>query len=79
MLHASITVIIQQKLNCKTLVVGNFQVLVFYFSFQFAIWEPVRDITNNWVQWVVVLVLEFLWLMLTFLLPLPDHCPRCVV
>ena len=46
--------------------------------FQFTIWEPIQDITGNWVQWAVVLVLEFLWLMLTFLLPLPDHCPRCL-
>jgi len=46
--------------------------------FQFTIWEPIGDITGNWVQWAVVLVLEFLWLMLTFLFPLPDHCPRCL-
>jgi heparan-alpha-glucosaminide N-acetyltransferase len=35
-----------------------------------------RDITANSVQWVVVAVLEFLWLVLTFLLHLPQPCPR---
>jgi hypothetical protein len=43
---------------------------------QFTIWKPVRDLTNNFVQWTVVLLLVFLWLTITFLLPLPHPCPR---
>ncbi|CAI7999577.1 Heparan-alpha-glucosaminide N-acetyltransferase, partial [Geodia barretti] len=35
-----------------------------------------RDITSNVFQWTVVFVLELLWLVLTFLLPLPQPCPR---
>lgn len=32
--------------------------------------NQVRDLTNNWVQWIVTLCLVVLWLLLTFLLPL---------
>jgi heparan-alpha-glucosaminide N-acetyltransferase len=35
-----------------------------------------RDVTSNVFQWAVVFLLEFLWLALTFLLPLPHPCPR---
>jgi len=48
---------------------------VIFYSSQFTLWKPVRDLTNNWVQWMVILVLEFLWLMLTFLLH-AENCPR---
>ncbi|KAK2519963.1 Hgsnat [Columba guinea] len=34
-----------------------------------------RDILPYWQQWIFVLVLEVLWLCLTFLLPVPG-CPR---
>ena len=44
---------------------------------QFTVWKPLSDLTNNWVQWVLILVLEFLWLMITFLLPV-SGCPRYV-
>ncbi|XP_030673075.1 heparan-alpha-glucosaminide N-acetyltransferase isoform X1 [Nomascus leucogenys] len=33
-----------------------------------------RDITSSWPQWLLILVLEGLWLGLTFLLPVPG-CP----
>ena len=44
---------------------------------QFTLWNPLKDITNNWVQWVMVLLLEALWLMLTFLVT-AKGCPRYV-
>ncbi|KAM5264635.1 heparan-alpha-glucosaminide N-acetyltransferase isoform 2-T2 [Ctenodactylus gundi] len=33
-----------------------------------------RDITSSWPQWLLILILESLWLGLTFLLPVPG-CP----
>ena len=59
---------------CGSSVLSELTSVIFFFS-QFTLWKPVRDLTNNWVQWVVILVLEFLWLMLTFLLPV-ENCPR---
>uniref|UniRef100_A0A3P9HBB6 Heparan-alpha-glucosaminide N-acetyltransferase n=1 Tax=Oryzias latipes TaxID=8090 RepID=A0A3P9HBB6_ORYLA len=37
-------------------------------------WSPFLDVLLYWPAWVVVLLLEVLWLSLTFLLPVPD-CP----
>ncbi|XP_030628625.1 heparan-alpha-glucosaminide N-acetyltransferase [Chanos chanos] len=37
-------------------------------------WSPVQDLVLYWPQWVLVLVLETLWLCVTFLLPVPN-CP----
>ncbi|XP_078055398.1 heparan-alpha-glucosaminide N-acetyltransferase [Mustelus asterias] len=39
------------------------------------IWAPVRDILIYWPEWIFMLLLETLWLCLTFLLPVPG-CPR---
>ncbi|KAL5505238.1 hypothetical protein EMCRGX_G006640 [Ephydatia muelleri] len=36
----------------------------------------IRDLTNNWVQWIIMVTFTFLWLMITFLLPLDNGCPR---
>ncbi|XP_031195266.1 heparan-alpha-glucosaminide N-acetyltransferase isoform X3 [Mastomys coucha] len=33
-----------------------------------------RDITSSWPQWLIILVLESIWLALTFFLPVPG-CP----
>uniref|UniRef100_A0A803WDY9 Heparan-alpha-glucosaminide N-acetyltransferase n=1 Tax=Ficedula albicollis TaxID=59894 RepID=A0A803WDY9_FICAL len=42
-------------------------------------WEgqfpALQDILPYWPQWIFILVLEAIWLCLTFLLPVPD-CPR---
>ncbi|XP_011410226.1 PREDICTED: heparan-alpha-glucosaminide N-acetyltransferase-like isoform X2 [Amphimedon queenslandica] len=35
----------------------------------------VRDLTHNWVQWLVIVFLESLWLIITFSLKAPG-CPR---
>ncbi|RVE76175.1 hypothetical protein OJAV_G00007530 [Oryzias javanicus] len=37
-------------------------------------WSPFLDVLLYWPAWVVVLLLEVLWLSMTFLLPVPD-CP----
>ncbi|XP_029354860.1 heparan-alpha-glucosaminide N-acetyltransferase isoform X2 [Echeneis naucrates] len=37
-------------------------------------WSPVIDILLSWPAWLCVLLLEILWLYLTFQLPVPD-CP----
>ncbi|XP_030587027.1 heparan-alpha-glucosaminide N-acetyltransferase isoform X2 [Archocentrus centrarchus] len=37
-------------------------------------WSPVIDILLYWPAWLCVILLEILWLVLTFLLPVPD-CP----
>ncbi|KPP74953.1 hypothetical protein Z043_105843 [Scleropages formosus] len=38
-------------------------------------WNPLQDIVLYWPEWIVILLLEILWLCLTFLLPVPG-CPR---
>ncbi|XP_069781944.1 heparan-alpha-glucosaminide N-acetyltransferase isoform X2 [Narcine bancroftii] len=38
-------------------------------------WSPARDVLIHWPQWIFILVLEGIWLCLTFLLPVPG-CPR---
>ncbi|XP_078391348.1 heparan-alpha-glucosaminide N-acetyltransferase isoform X3 [Cetorhinus maximus] len=38
-------------------------------------WSPVRDVLIYWPQWILILLLECVWLCLTFLLPVPG-CPR---
>ncbi|XP_038639149.1 heparan-alpha-glucosaminide N-acetyltransferase isoform X1 [Scyliorhinus canicula] len=38
-------------------------------------WAPVRDILIYWPEWIFIILLETLWLCLTFLLPVPG-CPR---
>ncbi len=43
--------------------------------FQEAWWSPGLDILLYWPAWLLVLLLEVVWLCLTFLLPVPD-CPR---
>ncbi|XP_028976426.2 proto-oncogene tyrosine-protein kinase receptor Ret isoform X6 [Esox lucius] len=37
-------------------------------------WDPVRDVVLYWPEWIVIILLETLWLCLTFLLPVPN-CP----
>lgn len=36
--------------------------------------KPFQDVTLYWPQWLIIVLLETLWLCLTFLLPVP-HCP----
>ncbi|GCB60256.1 hypothetical protein scyTo_0011100, partial [Scyliorhinus torazame] len=38
-------------------------------------WSPVRDVLIYWPQWILILMLECVWLCLIFLLPVPG-CPR---
>ncbi|XP_051865497.1 heparan-alpha-glucosaminide N-acetyltransferase isoform X2 [Pristis pectinata] len=38
-------------------------------------WSPARDVLIYWPQWVFILLLECIWLCVTFLLPVPG-CPR---
>ncbi|XP_067850487.1 heparan-alpha-glucosaminide N-acetyltransferase-like isoform X2 [Heptranchias perlo] len=38
-------------------------------------WSLLRDVLIYWPQWILILLLECVWLCLTFLLPVPD-CPR---
>nr|XP_034993998.1 heparan-alpha-glucosaminide N-acetyltransferase-like isoform X2 [Zootoca vivipara] len=38
-------------------------------------WAPLRDTILYWPEWVIMVILETLWLCLTFLLPVPG-CPR---
>ncbi|XP_034041423.1 heparan-alpha-glucosaminide N-acetyltransferase [Thalassophryne amazonica] len=37
-------------------------------------WNPIQDVIVYWPQWLVVLLLEMLWLCITFLMPIPN-CP----
>ncbi|XP_034158615.1 heparan-alpha-glucosaminide N-acetyltransferase isoform X7 [Pangasianodon hypophthalmus] len=37
-------------------------------------WSPVQDVVLYWPEWIFILLLETVWLCVTFLLPVP-HCP----
>ncbi|XP_038816063.1 heparan-alpha-glucosaminide N-acetyltransferase [Salvelinus namaycush] len=37
-------------------------------------WDPVQDVVLYWPEWIFIILLEALWLCLTFLLPVPN-CP----
>ncbi|KAM7385915.1 hypothetical protein PAMP_001957 [Pampus punctatissimus] len=37
-------------------------------------WNPVQDVVLYWPQWLIIILLETLWLCITFLLPVPN-CP----
>ncbi|KAF7669935.1 hypothetical protein LDENG_00115070 [Lucifuga dentata] len=37
-------------------------------------WSPLQDVLLYWPQWLTVILLEALWLCITFLMPVP-HCP----
>ncbi|XP_054654104.1 heparan-alpha-glucosaminide N-acetyltransferase [Dunckerocampus dactyliophorus] len=37
-------------------------------------WSPILDVTLYWPQWLIIILLETLWLCVTFLLPVPN-CP----
>ncbi|KAM8859246.1 heparan-alpha-glucosaminide N-acetyltransferase isoform 2-T2 [Spinachia spinachia] len=37
-------------------------------------WNPVQDVVLYWPQWLIIILLEALWLCITFLMPVPD-CP----
>uniref|UniRef100_A0A3B4F7R1 Heparan-alpha-glucosaminide N-acetyltransferase-like n=1 Tax=Pundamilia nyererei TaxID=303518 RepID=A0A3B4F7R1_9CICH len=41
---------------------------------QYNWWNPVQDILLYWPQWLIIILLETLWLCLTFLMPVPN-CP----
>lgn len=43
--------------------------------FQDAWWTQGMDVLLYWPAWVCVLLLESIWLLVTFLLPVPG-CPR---
>lgn len=38
------------------------------------VFAPIREVVNHWIEWVIALVLITVWLLITFLLPVP-HCP----
>ncbi|KAM9847492.1 heparan-alpha-glucosaminide N-acetyltransferase [Aulostomus maculatus] len=37
-------------------------------------WNPIQDVVLYWPQWLIIILLETLWLCITFLLPVPN-CP----
>ncbi|XP_048060881.1 heparan-alpha-glucosaminide N-acetyltransferase isoform X1 [Megalobrama amblycephala] len=37
-------------------------------------WNPIQDMVLYWPEWLIIVLLETLWLCLTFLLPVPN-CP----
>ncbi|XP_034538238.1 heparan-alpha-glucosaminide N-acetyltransferase [Notolabrus celidotus] len=37
-------------------------------------WNPVQDVVLYWQQWLIIIVLETLWLCITLLMPVPS-CP----
>ncbi|XP_028845003.1 heparan-alpha-glucosaminide N-acetyltransferase [Denticeps clupeoides] len=37
-------------------------------------WNPIQDVVLYWPEWVFIIILEMVWLCLTFLLPVPN-CP----
>ncbi|KAM6956265.1 heparan-alpha-glucosaminide N-acetyltransferase [Aplochiton taeniatus] len=37
-------------------------------------WSPVQDMVLYWPEWIFILLLETIWLCVTFLMPVPD-CP----
>ncbi|XP_041866411.1 heparan-alpha-glucosaminide N-acetyltransferase isoform X2 [Melanotaenia boesemani] len=37
-------------------------------------WNPVQDVFLYWPQWLIIILLEILWLCITFLMPIPN-CP----
>ncbi|KAM9809083.1 heparan-alpha-glucosaminide N-acetyltransferase isoform 1-T1 [Syngnathus typhle] len=37
-------------------------------------WAPIQDVVAYWPQWLTIILLETLWLCITFLLPVPN-CP----
>ncbi|XP_023677192.1 heparan-alpha-glucosaminide N-acetyltransferase isoform X2 [Paramormyrops kingsleyae] len=37
-------------------------------------WYPIQDLVLYWPEWVIIILMETLWLCLTFLLPVPG-CP----
>ncbi|XP_059215070.1 heparan-alpha-glucosaminide N-acetyltransferase [Centropristis striata] len=37
-------------------------------------WNPVQDVVLYWPQWLIIILLETLWLCITFLMPVPN-CP----
>ncbi|CAG6017829.1 unnamed protein product [Menidia menidia] len=37
-------------------------------------WSPVQDVILYWPQWLIIILLETLWLCITFLMPVPS-CP----
>uniref|UniRef100_A0A669DD22 Heparan-alpha-glucosaminide N-acetyltransferase n=1 Tax=Oreochromis niloticus TaxID=8128 RepID=A0A669DD22_ORENI len=52
----------------------SYLVVALGFIFQDAWWSPAIDFLLYWPAWLCVILLEVLWLFLTFLLPVPD-CP----
>uniref|UniRef100_A0A3Q3J448 Heparan-alpha-glucosaminide N-acetyltransferase catalytic domain-containing protein n=1 Tax=Monopterus albus TaxID=43700 RepID=A0A3Q3J448_MONAL len=37
-------------------------------------WNPIQDLVLYWPQWLIITLLEILWLCITFLMPVPN-CP----
>ncbi|XP_016098570.1 heparan-alpha-glucosaminide N-acetyltransferase-like [Sinocyclocheilus grahami] len=37
-------------------------------------WNPIQDLVLHWPEWIFIVLLETMWLHLTFLLPVPN-CP----
>lgn len=37
-------------------------------------WQYIQDVVLYWPQWLMIILLETLWLCITFLMPVPD-CP----
>ncbi|XP_027577494.1 heparan-alpha-glucosaminide N-acetyltransferase isoform X1 [Pipra filicauda] len=66
-----------QRLGFTYLVVAALELL--FTRAESGTWETsypaLQDILPYWPQWIFILILEVIWLCLTFLLPVPD-CPR---
>ncbi|XP_071337481.1 heparan-alpha-glucosaminide N-acetyltransferase isoform X2 [Trachinotus anak] len=41
---------------------------------QYHWWNPVQDVVLYWPQWLIIILLETLWLCITFIMPVPN-CP----
>ncbi|KAF4804991.1 heparan-alpha-glucosaminide N-acetyltransferase [Turdus rufiventris] len=66
-----------QRLGFTYLVVATLELL--FTRADSGTWEgqfpALQDVLSYWPQWIFILVLETIWLCLTFFLPVPD-CPR---
>ncbi|XP_035767097.1 heparan-alpha-glucosaminide N-acetyltransferase [Neolamprologus brichardi] len=49
-------------------------IVIGFLGMQYNWWNPVQDILLYWPQWLIIILLETLWLCLTFLMPVPN-CP----
>lgn len=60
--------------KCETVLDLKTKILCALCMMQYNGWNPVQDILLYWPQWLLIILLETLWLCLTFLMPVPN-CP----